>query len=162
MLVQALRQIAADKPHAEEQAAGVLADACRQRLWRQAANPTDPAWSRHHQTPGRRAGRQQTACNKSRHLGQYTADPHNGLVEVPLARLWTGLALAPAHRISKTPVCSRCGEGSSVIHILIQCKALNTTQCKHTSKNYSGNVFHGTNCTFWEMIPCLLLNASKF
>ena len=67
-------------------------------------------------------------------LGRYTTDTHNRFNEVTLARLRIGHTHATHSHLltgSPRPLCSRCGEHLSVIHILIQCTALNATRRKH-------------------------------
>lgn len=68
------------------------------------------------------------------HLGPYTTDARNRYTEVALARLRIGHTHATHSHLltgSPRPLCSRCGEALSVIHILIQCKALDTTRRKY-------------------------------
>ena len=77
------------------------------------------------------------------HLGRYTTDTHNRFNEVTLARLRIGHTHATHSHLltgSPTPLCSRCGEHLSVIHILIQCTALDTTRRKHFPELYRQHI----------------------
>ena len=77
------------------------------------------------------------------HLGRYTTDTHNRFNEVTLARLRIGHTHATHSHLltgSPTPLCSRCGEHLSVIHILIQCKTLNTIRHKHFPELYRQHI----------------------
>lgn len=77
------------------------------------------------------------------HLGPYTTDTRNRYTEVALARLRIGHTHATHSYLltgSSRPLCSRCGEALSVVHILIQCKALDTTRHKHFPQLYRQHI----------------------
>lgn len=62
--------------------------------------------------------------------GQYTIDLHNGHTEVASAGLRIGHTHVNNSHLptgSNRLMCSRCGKGLSVVHILITCKALDQT-----------------------------------
>lgn len=76
-------------------------------------------------------------------LGRYRTDTHSRFNEVSLTRLRIGHTHATHFHLltySLVPLCSRCGEDLSVIRILIQCKALDTTPRKHFPQLYRQHI----------------------
>lgn len=67
-------------------------------------------------------------------IGKYMTDKQNRFNETSMCRLRIGHTHGTHSYLltgSLPPVCSRCAEGLSVLHILIECKSLNDARQRH-------------------------------